>query len=418
MKRFLGTLEHSFWLYDQVLPIHFALSAKISGSFSLDQLRKSLAQVQMQHPLLRVGIAVAETGYPKFVEQIAPIPLRLVVQEDDRSWQREVEVELSRSFSWRTAPLFRVVLLQSERVSELIVTCHHAIADGMSAAYLIRDIVQGLESEGSGLRTLSEAHPIEQLIPIHERATLPQETFLPREYSATVSRRPRPHVRTALLSAELTQQLCDRARQENTSVHGAISAAFLLAMARQRGSSLKCQSPIDVRSQLTPSAGETIGLYITCGLTQHDLKEDSSLWETARSVKSQLSESMIPTQLFEVIRQNQMLTASLPEAQTVCQAMQEQDYDLVVTNLGRLPFGQQFGSLRIEALYGPVVLTGMENEQIVGVATLGDQLSLTVSNSSTTTSEMEASASLTDALDLLREAVCYSMSRGEQLRRR
>lgn len=114
------------------LPIHFTKSAKISGSFSLDQLRKSLAQVQMQHPLLRVGIAVAETGYPKFVEQIAPILLRLVVREDDRSWQREVEVELSRSFSWRTAPLFRVVLLQSERVSELIMTCHHAIANGMS----------------------------------------------------------------------------------------------------------------------------------------------------------------------------------------------------------------------------------------------------------------------------------------------
>ncbi|KAM3096655.1 condensation domain-containing protein [Phormidesmis sp. 146-35] len=412
MERLLGTLEHSFWLYDQVLPIHFALSARISGSFSLDQLRKSLSQVQMQHPLLRVGIAVAETGHPKFVEQTAPIPLRWVLRENDHDWQREVEIELTRSFDWRTAPLVRVVLLQSEHLSELIVTCYHAIADGLSIACLIRDIVKGLESESSALQPLSKAHPIEQLIPIHEQQTLPQEPRL-REYSTTVSSRPRSHIRMALLSTQLTQQVCDRARQENTTVHGAISAAFLLAMARQRGSSLICQSPINARfalqnsegSQLTPAISQAVGLYISFGLTQHDLKEDSSLWETARSLKSQLSKSRLPTQLFEVIRQQQRLTASLPEAQTVFQAMhQAHGYDLIVTNLGRLPFEQQFGSLRIEALYGPAVLTGMENERIVGVATLGSQLSVTVTNPATVTSE-QASASLAEALEVLSEAV-------------
>lgn len=170
-----------------------------------------------------------------------------MLREDEHGWQREVEIELSRSFDWRTAPLIRVVLLHSESVSELIVTCHHAIADGLSSAYIIRDIVQGLESEGDGLKPLSQAYPIEQLMPVHERAIVSQTASLPRQYSTAVSSRPRPHVRTALLSADCTQQLCDRARKENTTVHGAISAAFLLAMARQRGEAvLKCQSPIDV----------------------------------------------------------------------------------------------------------------------------------------------------------------------------
>lgn len=68
MERLLGAAEHYFWLHDQVVPIHFALTARIRGNFSLDQLRKSLTQLQLQHPLLRVAIAVAETGHPKFVE--------------------------------------------------------------------------------------------------------------------------------------------------------------------------------------------------------------------------------------------------------------------------------------------------------------------------------------------------------------
>lgn len=404
MERFLGTAEHYFWLHDQVLPIHFALTARISGNFSLDQLRRSLTQVQLQHPLLRVRIAVSETGHPKFVEQIAPIPLRLAVRSDEHCWQREVEIELTRSFDWTTAPLFRVVLLQSETVSELIVTCHHAIADGMSVAYLIRDIVQGLESESSSTRKLSEVPPIDQLIPGQESATAPQATSS-REYSTIVSSRPRPHVRTALLSAKLTEQVCDRARQEKTSVHSAISAAFLLAMARQREVVLKCKSPINVRSQLTPSPGETMGLYISYGITHHDLKPDSSLWETARSLKAQLAEIMSSSQVFAVIYQAQTQLASLPAAEAVCFALQQPpNCDLIVTNLGRLPFEAQFGSLQLEAIYGPAVLNGMEHERLVGVATLGDRLSLTVTQPSTT-SETEASASLEEALALLNQAV-------------
>ncbi|KAM3092853.1 phthiocerol/phthiodiolone dimycocerosyl transferase family protein [Phormidesmis sp. 146-35] len=213
--------------------------------------------------------------------------------------------------------------------------------------------------------------------------------------------RSRPHVRTVLLSAELTQQVCDRARQENTTVHGAISAAFLLAMARQQEGLFKCQSPIDVRSQLTPIP-ETVGLYISYGITQHDLKQNSSLWQTARSLKAQLETMKTAPQVFEIIHQVRGQLASLPAAETVCTATQKPPaFDLVVTNLGRLPFEQQFGSLRLEAIYGPAVLNGMEPERLVGVATLGNRLSITVTNPSITTSAQAASASLEEALDLL-----------------
>ncbi|GAP94248.1 condensation domain-containing protein [Leptolyngbya sp. NIES-2104] len=249
MERFLGTEEHYFWLHDQVVPNHFCLTARISGNFRLERLMQSLFQAQRQHPLLRVAIAVAETGHPKFVEHIAPIPVRLVLRGDEQDWQREVEIELTCSFDWQTAPLIRVVLLQSKTVSELIVRCHHAIADGISIAYLIRDIMHGLTSKSSDTRTLLEAQPIDSFIALQEVVTDPQAT-LPREYSTKVTSRSRPHVRSVLLSAELTQQVCDRARQENTTVHGAISAAFLLAMARQQEGLFKCQSPIAHRSEI------------------------------------------------------------------------------------------------------------------------------------------------------------------------
>jgi cytochrome P450 family 110 len=422
MQRLLGVAEHFFWLCDQNAPVHFALAARINGSFSLAQLRQSLSQVQLQHPLLRVGISITATGHPEFIEQTVPIPLRLVVREDEYCWQREIEIELSRSFDWQTAPLVRVVLLHSETVSELIVVAHHAIADGMSIAYLIRDIVKGLESAGTGLKPLSQAPPMDQFIPIQEGVAPPQALVLP-EYCTVASSRPRPRVESVLLSTQLTQQICDRARQENTTVHGAISAAFLLTIARQGKSTLKCQSPINARFALVSAEGsdlplsvhEAIGVYISYGVTQHDLSEETSLWQVARSLKSQLSAALLPTQVYEVFHRVQNQTALLPEAKTIYEAARSKENDLVVTNLGRLPFEQSFGSLQIEAIHGPVVLFGAERESAVGVATLGDRLSITVCHPSAIDSETGASVSLAEALKILREGVIMKISNQETI---
>lgn len=100
MERFLGALEHSFWLIDQIRSIHFAAVAKLRGQFSLNQIRTALKQVQQRHPLLRVRIATDAIGQPKFVETDGEIPIRLSTRTDDQQWQRELEVELSHSFNW------------------------------------------------------------------------------------------------------------------------------------------------------------------------------------------------------------------------------------------------------------------------------------------------------------------------------
>jgi Condensation domain len=420
MERFLGAFEHSFWLYDQVEPVHFALSATIRGRFSVDQLRHSLTQAQQQHPLLRVCIVTDETGRPKFVEHWAELPLRVVARTSDQQWQQELATEMSRSFSWATAPLARVVLLQSELISELIVTCHHSIADGMSGAYLIRDLVQGLETQVSTGRTLVAALPIEEVTPSFptlsvggsrsEASEDEVSTGLFNHFptSLPVSSRPCPHLRTALLDRALTRQLNELCRREQATVHGAISAAFLLTLGRQTkeiSAPLKCLSPINVRSHLTPAVEEAVGLYIGYGRTNHDLSGGPDLWEIARSLKIQLAEARQPDRLFAEVFSRQLVMATGPDVSTVVQGMQQQyGYDLLVTNLGRLPFGPAIGSLHIEALYGPAVMAGMAQERVVGVATCGDRLSLTLSCPSTTTSSEQATDILTTALQILQEA--------------
>ncbi len=124
-----------------------------------------LRQVQQHHPLLRVRIATDVIGQPKFVETDNEIPLRLVAITDDRHWQAELEVELARSLDWQVAPLLRVVLLQSGAESELMIICHHAIADGLSGIYLMRDILQGLGGKIFERSHLCAALSLESALP-------------------------------------------------------------------------------------------------------------------------------------------------------------------------------------------------------------------------------------------------------------
>lgn len=180
MEKYLGAFEHFYWLYNQFYPIDFATVAKLQGQFSVDQLSTVLKQVQQHHPLLRVRIATDAIGLPKFVETDDEIPLRLIARTDDRHWQSELEVELARSLDWQVAPLLRVVLLQSGAESELMIICHHAIADGLSGVYLMRDILQELGGKIFERSELTAAVSLESVLP--GIALSPEATAKPKDY--------------------------------------------------------------------------------------------------------------------------------------------------------------------------------------------------------------------------------------------
>ena len=380
MERYLGAFEHSFWIYNQVAPMDFATVAKLQGQLSVDRLSTVLGQVQQHHPLLRVRIATDAIGVPKFVETDDKIPLRLLARTDDLHWETELEVELSRSLDWQVAPLVRIVLLQSGTQSDLMIICHHTIADGVSGIHLMRDILQGLSGQTFARTELADARSLESAIP--GISPPPAATPKSKDYLPPQSRCSQPHIRSAVLSPELTQQAIQRSRAERTTVHGAISAAFLLALAEQDANSdpIRCMHPIDVRSHLSLPSPEGVGLYFCMSMTSHSLQADAAFWDVARSVKSQLSQIDIAQQL---VAQSQFLQpemANLTDAIAFAEAGRSQySCPLDVTNLGRVDLAQQYGNIRIEALYAPAIMPNVA-DRTVGVATLGSRLALTISS--------------------------------------
>lgn len=417
LERSLGATEHLFWLYSQCYPLDFATVAKLHGQLGIDQLRAALRQVQQRHPLLRVRIVIDAVGQPKFVETNDEIPIRLVTRIDDQRWQQELEVELNRSFDWQVAPLLRVVLLQSGAESELMIVCHHAIADGLSCVYLLRDILQALEGKIFERSDLVAAVSLESALP--GTAPYPEAIAKRTDYRTIIPRRPLPHIRSAVLSTELTQQLIQRSRAEGTTVHGAISAGFLFALTQQDvipSDVIRCLHGVNVRSQLSLSVLDGVGLYICLCMTTHSLQADFAFWDVARSVKSQLSQIDIAQQLVEERQLRQPTMANLTDPTAFVEELQSQyPTQLSVTNLGRIEMAQQYGNIRIEVLYAPIALPGTDLGRIVGVATLGDRIALTLvaaplMDAARAESDRAATAFLSEGVKRLERAVLKETS--------
>jgi len=141
----LGSFEHMFWLMDQTSPVHFAVAAQIAGRTNPRDWRSALNRVQERHPLLSVRIENQPGRGPwfKHVPNV-PIPLRIVEKEPATTWETEIGKELATPFDANNAPLIRAVLIQGVEEAAFILVTHHAIADGKSLVYLVRDTLRAL----------------------------------------------------------------------------------------------------------------------------------------------------------------------------------------------------------------------------------------------------------------------------------
>jgi NRPS condensation-like uncharacterized protein len=380
MYRKLGANERLTWSYQQIRPMPFVITANIIGAFQIEELQQALAQAQQRHQLLNVQIVLDKSEIPWFKEDSIQIPLRVVKRLDRHQWQQEVEQELRDPFDWNQAPLIRVVLLQGENISDLIITCDHSIADGKSIVFLLRDILQAIGLPEQQLITLPSQPSYEQML---QKAENPSTFFEPSlsipETKPKLPENSRPRLYAWSMSKSETLSIIHKCKKVQTSVHAAICAAFLLAIAEHyaTNSTLKCLSPIDIRKFLPVE--DDFGYYFTAIVTTHSVTSDTSLWDLAHSLKAQINQRIAPSEIFATLPQLQSFMSTAPSHNDVVSMMEGvNDNNVLVSNLGQLGIPQQYGGLQLTAVYGPALTGHIDQDLIVGVATLCDQMFLTL----------------------------------------
>jgi hypothetical protein len=403
----LGSFEEFFWLIDQNRPVHFAMAAQVQGATTIRRWRDALDLVQRRHPLLSVCIETNRSSRPHFRQEMAsPIPLR-VVQGDNASqrWESEMELELSIPFNAQQAPLVRAVLLHEANQVIIILVAHHSIADGRSIVFVIRDLLQALSGSPIDLLPLLPTH--EEILGVTRRDAIQVE--ISKESNAKLSGKPaayvskedsRPRIKGLRLTPGLTSRLRERARQEGTTVHGALCSALALAFWRNNPESwaepIRICSPIDTRKLL--GLGQDCAALIDAGVVtiEPDARRDpypqhteisvgllrrcqmpNDFWDMARHsiaglARTKTLEGVVASR--NVLHQTVKNGIDVPTAAAIC--AHAFAHEIMLTNLGNLPYETDFGQLRLETIWGPSVSARFAGVPTIGVATTNGALCL------------------------------------------
>jgi len=350
LKRALSPMERALWHVDLAAPLNFTTIARVTGPVSDEALRAALVQLQARHPHLRERI---EDHH--FVEDEG---VRLDLRVSESSWVHEVERELNVPI---TAPLGRFV-----RSGEyLLITLHHAIGDGMSGVYLMRDWLKA--AAGERLEPLTDPGGVDALLPkqpgFFDHAGFMAADALQMLKAGRVlhvaqdepryAYERRVRVTPVTLEAELVTALSARARAEQTTVHGALSAAMILGILADAGlaqGGVAFGSPVNVRSSI--GVGEELGFYVSMLAFRTRLRSGVSLWDLAREVRRTLETQLARKAGLSMLKLMPFVWSVVGAEELAPRALAEGWPKLVpttsgLTNLGRLAVQTEFGPLRL-----------------------------------------------------------------------
>jgi Condensation domain len=231
----IALLSHSaLGVASRTISVHFCLCAEVEGAVGLDALRSALDQVRERHPIMRARIVDDEQVGASFYKSDAPIEIEATVIGIDGDWRPAVEHELRKPMGVGVNALMRATALYSAETTAIVLTFHHAVADGMSAIWVLDDPLRA--QGGERLEAVPFSPTIEDAIlkPGFTTICSPQVDrsvpFSLETQSSTpmVSDSLRTHIATSEFSRDETARLIERCRANDTTVHGAICAAASL----------------------------------------------------------------------------------------------------------------------------------------------------------------------------------------------
>lgn len=315
LDRRLGRTEHIYWLLDQLYCLNFLAVAELEGPLNADDLQAALDIVQQENPALRVQITTDRAGRPRFKSVPADARPLLLETRALRNWRQAIEAQLITRFEYEEAPLARFLWFRGQgKKSVVAMVFHHSIADGKSGVCVLLDVLR-LAVGPDRSPHFKQAHPSSQQLDLiqdkgavagklqeikfwlgvgKDKLKFPEQ--LPGyDMGAQDTRK----IKTIpfSISAKTSSALLAACRANDTTIHGALAAALLCAIADEfeevKSRYLGVNSLVDLRSGLEGGLTERdLGLYISTVTTVHLLDEQRDFWNLAREVPHYLKRIM------------------------------------------------------------------------------------------------------------------------------
>lgn len=371
MQRELNELEFLQYTFGQ--PNNIAMIVALHGTLTKKMLRKALKKLQVRHPLLSVNVICNNQGIPWFyTNEDAEIPLTVVSPGDSDLPIRLLEKELSTPFEMSgPLPLARVNLIATPN-PQLLICMQHVICDGLSYAFLIRDLLSLLAQPDLNLPPLLVTEHLTQVLPMKIARKIPKTArrfhtlfFLvkiihrikrrksTKNAQITPPNQDRSYkIHSWTLSIAQTSNLLARCKQEQVSVNSALCTAFL-------SFNSVINNPVNLRNRLSEPVGEALGLFVGAATIKMKYDPNRSFWENARHYHRKLQKQLRNKKVFRVYK---IMPKVVPiqEIQRfgsffIDIATNQQPF--AITNLGdldRLGIPSEVGDYQLESVIGGV----------------------------------------------------------------
>lgn len=370
LNRKLGLVENLFEILHDLGAMIEVNAAQIEGPLTPTILQKALDLVQKRHPMLQVHMVGLADGTYFQSEGTSKIPLRVIDKQHENQWLEITEEELHQQFFGGVEPLCRVTLISpftSNGISEIIVTFHHAIIDGLSCINFIHELLAYCqqiadEKQIPEIATMQLLPPLENLLGSNlnsqkfedyqekiDREILTSKLII--ESEALASQR-RTHLINRIISQEMTLKLKEVCKQEKTTIHGALCAAMLLGTAKiafpDLPVTLSCGSSVNVRKLCVPEVNhEYIGDFALAVTENHTLEKTTSFWNLARECKSKISCSI--SRGFPI--RDKLLNINKDLMIKISEHQMGRKETVHISNLGQVKFCNEYELFKIKSLY-------------------------------------------------------------------
>jgi len=412
--------------------------ARIKGNVTEEMLKNAVDKVQQRHTLLSVRIKDDKDHTQWFTsEGIQGIPIEIVSRKSANDWIN-IHAEASKiPFEFETHPAIRFILVQSLDVSELIILCHHIICDGMSLAYLARDLMVHLGNPAREVEVLpvppaidlenlpddvSQSGLVKTVINRMNQKWAEESVFFDHEDYKILTQTYWDHYNHKFFSIELseaeTSALIARCRNENVTVNSALTVAFAGAQSFVEGEKpyhAALAVGVSLRDRLPNPPGEGMGYYAGAVELKFKYNHKRSFWENARKFHKKIQQKFANKNLFGDILNWLYLEPTIFEAMNFkklgglvpsdstryeklsafskkedvvlrllqrdnIESLETKHWGTAATNLGRLDFPKTYGTLELDRLImqpgGAVPLSNVN--LVLGAVTCSGKLSLVV----------------------------------------
>ncbi len=431
-KRKLNQRER---IHSKVPNSNISMIATILGNVSIDEMKKVIKKMQQRHPILNAYLQHDGKALYLLANGSLEIPLKTIKRISDDQWRDEIIQQHKIPFDMEQGPLIRFLLLHSTEISDLIIFCQHTICDGMSLAYLARDIMTYLADPTKKIELLSPA-------PLVNEDNIPSDikpSLVMRIFGKTINKKWEKNellfnyddfyalhdvfwknytykAHLYELSKGQTDALIMACRKNGVTVNTALMIAFATAQNQLNSESPKylqnISFAVNLRDLLKNPAGEQFGFFAGGIELKFKYSDKNNFWEIAKKVHLKvgpneltkktlvgtlnafaLNPTLLEAQIFAAFgplipptsKSYDKIQAFISDKKNIVNKMVKKKLSKgfamaqIMTNLGKTGFPEKYGDLILKNL---ILMPSCSpyTELVLGVVTHGETASITLNH--------------------------------------